>query len=281
VQRHAARVILGAFKTTRTWMTHAALGWMRVATRIELDTIRLAIRCLAGAAAPIYARAVAAMVDGKLPWGVRLMKMVEKFGLRASWDDLLSCRDCHGVCPAPKARAMKKLAKVKAAELEADWWRAESAGEAPLLLAHLDDQKPSCLRPKPIFAQRVVQSHYVFKFFLPSFIARDRVAKEDGVSTCPLCDKEPDTGDHLLHRCEGRDAPQRKLFSALREEMLAAGGFADLEECLRRMAGEGAAVEVEVADKVSGCLRVLYRQRTMYYRAVRKAAIAAADEVTP
>ena len=101
------------------------------------------------------------------------------------------------------------------------------------------------------------------------------------MSTCPLCAKEPDTGDHLLHRCEGRDAPQRKLFSALREEMLAAGGFADLEECLRRMAGEGAAVEVEVADKVSGCLRVLYRQRTMYYRAVRKAAIAAADEVTP
>jgi len=88
---------------------------------------------------------------------------------------------------------------------------------------------------------------------LPSVIARDRVSKEDGVSTCPLCAKEPDTGDHLLHRCEGIDAHQKRRFSALREEMLAAGRFADLEECLMRMAGEGAEVKVEVADKVSGC----------------------------
>jgi hypothetical protein len=127
----------------------------------------------------------------------------------------------------------------------------------------------------------VVQSHYVFKFFLSSFIARDRVDKENGVSKCPLCAKESDTGDHLLNRCDGSDARQSKLFSALRSEMLAAGGFADLGECLRRMAGAGAAVDVEVADKVSRCLRVFYRQRTMYYRAVRKAAIDAADEVTP
>ncbi len=84
--------------------------------------------------------------------------------------------------------------------------------EAPLLLAHLDPLQPRSLRPKPIFAQRVVHSHYVFKFFLTSFIARDRVDKENGVSKCPLCAKEADTGDHLLNRCEGRDARQSKLF---------------------------------------------------------------------
>jgi hypothetical protein len=273
VQKHAARTILGAFRTTRTWMTYAALGWMRISTRVQLDTIRLAIRCLAGVAAPIYARVVVAMVEEKLPWGLRLLNTLEKFGLQAQWEGLVESRDESGVCPMPQARELKKLAKVKAAELEQAWWRSEARPEDSLLLVQLDPLQPTSLRPMPIFSQRVLHSHYAFKFFLPSFIARDRSAKEGGVSPCPLCNKEPDTGDHLLLRCTGQGDQQRQLFSALRADILGTGLAPGLRDCLRKLAGEDGGIDVEVADKISSCLRILYRQRTMYYRAVRKADV--------
>jgi hypothetical protein len=59
VQNHAARSIRGAFETTRTWMTYASPGWLRVASRIELDTVRLAIRCVTSTAT-IYGKAMVA-----------------------------------------------------------------------------------------------------------------------------------------------------------------------------------------------------------------------------
>jgi hypothetical protein len=76
-----------------------------------------------------------------------------------------------------------------------------------------------------------------------------------------------------LLKCPGKDTRQRELFAVLRKEILEAGGDgADLWSCVRRLAGVGPTLSEDAANKVSSNLRTLYRQRTMYYRAERKAA---------
>jgi hypothetical protein len=124
----------------------------------------------------------------------------------------------------------------------------------------------------PIFTERVKHARYAWKFMLPSIIGRDHVKKEDGISKCPLCGRHRDRGRrHLLLRCLGNDARQRELFTQLREEMLeACGAGSDLWSCVQRLAGVGK--REDAANKVSSNLRDMYRQRTLFYRVVRKAA---------